>query len=98
MRRLFLIALLLSASAGSAIAQPPPTYAPIPEPRYEVVPPPRGERFLWQPGHWHWNGYRYIWNGGHYVERRPYYRHWIAGHWEWAPRWGRYVWRPAHWD
>jgi hypothetical protein len=98
MRRLFALALVCSATIGSAVAQPPPNYAPIPPSRYEAMPPPRGERFLWQPGHWHWDGIRYVWIGGHYVERRPHFHHWVEGRWDWAPRMGRYVWRPGHWD
>ena len=53
---------------------------------------------VWEPGHWHWNGYRYIWIGGHYVQIRPAYRHYVEGRWVWAPRQGRYVWAPAHWE
>ncbi len=63
-----------------------------------VVPPPPGGRMIWQPGHWHWDGYRYIWVGGHYVERRPHYGHYVEGRWVWAPRAGRWIWRPAHWE
>jgi hypothetical protein len=85
---------------GSAVAQPPPppNYAPIPPPRAEVVPPPPGGRMVWEPGHWHWDGVRYIWIGGHYVERRPHYGHYAEGRWIWAPREGRWIWRPAHWE
>ncbi len=98
MRQLSALALVLSLGIGTAVAQPPPNYAPIPSPRYEVVPPPRGERFVWQPGHWHWNGYRYVWYPGIYVERRPHYRHWAEGRWIWSPRYGRYLWSRGHWD
>jgi len=98
MRRLLALALVLSATIGSAVAQPPPGYAPIPPLRYEAVPPPRGERFLWQPGHWHWDGFRYVWIGGRYVERRPHYHRWVEGHWDWSRGAGRWVWRPGHWD
>jgi hypothetical protein len=85
---------------GSAGAQPPPppTYAPVPPPRVEVVPPPPGGRVVWEPGHWHWDGVRYIWISGHYVERRPHYGHYAEGRWAWSPHEGRWVWRPAHWE
>jgi hypothetical protein len=98
MRRLAVLATLFTLGIGSAVAQPPPNYAPVPPPRYEAMPPPRGERFVWQPGHWHWNGYRYVWFPGTYIERRPYYHHWVEGHWVWAPRFGRYVWERGHWN
>ena len=83
---------------GSAVAQPPPTYAPVPAPRVEHVPPPPGPHMVWEPGHWHWDGVRYVWFGGRYVETRPHYHHWVEGHWVWRPHEGHYVWAPAHWE
>ena len=100
MKRVFSGAILLGlavAGAGPVLAQPPPSYPPVPPPRYEQVPPPPGGRYVWEPGHWHWNGVQYVWVGGHYVVRRPHYGRYVPGHWQWAPREGRYVWRPAHW-
>jgi hypothetical protein len=91
-------ALLVTMGSANAQPPPPPNYAPIPPPRVEVVPPPPGGRVIWQPGHWHWNGYRYIWINGQYVQVRPSYRHYAEGGWVWSPREGRYVWRPAHWE
>lgn len=99
MKRITVGAAVLLFGIGSAIAQPPPpTYAPVPPPRVEVVPPAPVGPVIWQPGHWHWDGYRYIWIGGRYVQRRPHYVHYVEGHWRWAPRLGQYVWRPAHWE
>ena len=84
-------------SIGGASAQPPPPgYAPIPPPRQEFVPPPPRDRVVWQPGHWHWDGYRYVWVGGRYIESRPHYGHYAEGRWVWHG--GRYVWVPAHWE
>jgi hypothetical protein len=87
----------LGLSMGTAIAQPPPPpnpYGPVPPPRDEVVPPPRGG-YYWEPGHWHWNGHRYVWIAGHSVVGAPR-GHWVAGHWRWNSH--HYVWVPAHWD
>ncbi|WP_419758209.1 hypothetical protein [Acidisoma sp.] len=70
-------------------------YPPLPPPRYEAVPPPPGPRFVWRPGHWHWNGYRYAWFPGHYVPAGPRYGGFIPGHW--AYHYGRRVWIPPHW-
>jgi hypothetical protein len=42
-------------------------YGPIPPPRYEPLPPPPGDRYIREPGHWHWNGVQYVWIGGRYV-------------------------------
>jgi hypothetical protein len=85
-------------SANSQPPPPPPNYAPIPPPRVETVPPPPGARMVWEPGHWFWNGHRYVWVDGRYVERRPSYGHYVEGRWVWAPREGRWIWRPAHWE
>jgi hypothetical protein len=79
---------------GYGAAPPPPSYAPIPPPRQEFVPPPPGGRVVWQPGHWFWNGHRYIWVEGRYVARHRRPMHWVAGEWVWRGRW---VWIPAHW-
>ena len=65
---------------------PPPTYAPIPPPRPEVVPPPPRERMVWEPGHWHWNGYRYIWIGGRYIPVQAHHREYIPGAWAWRSK------------
>lgn len=99
MNRILASALLLAlafATAGAALAQP--AYPPIPPPRYELVPPPMGGPRIWEPGHWQWNGVRYIWVSGRYVPRQPRYRRYVPGHWQFAPRAGHYVWRPAHWQ
>ena len=97
MRWLTAISAVCLLGIGSAMAQPPPPMAPPPL-RYEAVPPPRGERFIWEPGHWHWNGARYVWFGGRYVERRRGYGHYVPGRWVWSPRMGRHEWIGAHWE
>lgn len=89
--------IVLLGGGGASAQPPPPNYAPVPPPRAETVPPRPGERVIWQPGHWHWDGYRYIWMRGQYVQRRPHYGQYAEGHWAWGPRVGRYVWVPAHW-
>src|SRR3954454_12131523 len=88
----------LVAGLGSAGAQPPPPpgYAPIPPPRYEPV--PSGGPMVRQPGHWRWDGYRYIWINGHYVPMHRHHPRWVEGRWFWSPREGRWVWRPAQWE
>ena len=93
-------AAVFALGIGSASAQPPPppSYAPIPPPRMEVVPPPPGGRMVWEPGHWHWDGFRYEWRPGRYVVRGPHYGRYVEGRWIWAPREGRWLWRAAHWE
>lgn len=91
-RSLVLGAVLAAGLSGAARAQ---YYAPVPPLRYEVVPVAPGPQVLWQPGHWNWNGRRYVWFGGHYVERRPSYANYHHGHW--ASRYGRWVWVAPGW-
>ncbi len=91
-RSTLLAAVFAAGFAGAAQAQ---YYREVPALRYEVVPPPRGDRFLWQPGHWGWNGYRHVWAGGRYVERRPQWDHYEHGRWE--NRYGRPLWVAPGW-
>ena len=90
---------LLFASAFGAISVPAQAQiivhvAPPPE-RYEVVPGPR-RGYVWEAGHWEWNGRRHIWVAGHWERVRVGYRHvgprWVErdGRWEYhARRWDR---------
>ncbi len=89
---------LAAANIGPTVAQPPPPYPPVPPPRYERMPPPPGGRYIWVPGHWQWNGYRYAWIGGRYDVRQPGWGHYVSGRWVWHGGAGRWVWRPAHWE
>lgn len=103
--RLILGAVLAAPALGAlslpAMAQPvpppyPPYYRPLPPPRYERrPPPPPGPSFIWAPGHWVWNGYRYRWVGGHYVRRASGWHRWVDGHW--AVAGGAWRWVPGHW-
>jgi hypothetical protein len=84
---------------GSAVAQPgpPPMPAAPPPPQAETVPPPPGTRYVWEPGHWHWNGGQYVWVRGHYVIRQAGWGHYVPGRWVWHPHFQRWDWVPAHW-
>lgn len=96
MKRLTAIcAVTMALGIGSAAAQPPPPAAP-PPPRYEVVPPHHRHGWVWEPGHWHWNGVRYAWIEGHYVEARPGWGRYEPGRWVW--RFNHWAWVPAHWE
>jgi hypothetical protein len=64
MRYLLPLALLLLA--GCADAYPPPPPPPL---IVERVPPPPAAYLVWIPGHWRWNGVRYVWRRGHYARR-----------------------------
>ena len=73
-------------SVGIHIGPPPPpvVVAPVPPPGY-----------LWAPGYWAWDGYRYVWVDGRQVVARPGYV-WVPDRWE---RRGHY-WhhRHGHWQ
>ncbi len=49
---------------------PPPVIVenrpPPPEVIVERRPPPPFAYAVWVPGHWRWNGHRYVWSHGHY--------------------------------
>lgn len=99
MKRILAIAgaALIAFSSTLAVAQPRPPVGP-PAPRFERRPPPRGGRFVWQPGHWHWDGRGYVWISGRYLIRQPGWGRYVPGRWAWRPRMGRWVWVPAHWS
>jgi hypothetical protein len=66
-----------------------------PAPRTEMVPVSPGPQFVWDSGHWSWNGASYVWVDGRYVERPRTEAMWIAGHW--TSRDGGWVWEDGHW-
>jgi hypothetical protein len=77
--------------AEVVVAQPPP---PI---RVEQIPPPPGDPqvFIWQPGHWRWEGNAYVWHRGHYEKRPSRTATWVQP--EWVARGGQWVFKPGHW-
>ena len=65
-----------------------------PAPQVEVVARPPTASHFWVPGHWRWDGVRYVWSGGYWEVRRAGWM-WEPGHWQlWGGRW-RYI--PGHW-
>jgi hypothetical protein len=65
-----------------------------PPPVVEVVPPPR-EGYVFEPGHYGWDGRQYVWIGGQFIPDR-------TGH-AWQPyvieqRGERWHFRAGHWD
>ena len=103
MKRSLTIGILALIIAGSGLisvvlAQPPQPNGPVPPPRYEPVPSPPGDRYVWEPGHWHWTGAQYAWFRGEYVIRQVGFHNWVVGRWTWSPQAEHWVWRPAHWE
>ena len=103
-RRIFaptLLGMALATALGNAaMAQPAPPYPPgwqaPPPPQVEIVPVAPGPAYVWVPGHWHWNGYRYFWVHGHYAVRQAGWHHWVDGHW--GVVYGQWRWIPGHWS
>jgi hypothetical protein len=73
------------------VAQPPPAA------RVEVIPAAPGppEAWVWQPGHWRWDGREYVWIPGRYAGRPHRVAQWVPPHWE--PRPGGYAFIEGHW-
>jgi hypothetical protein len=88
-------AMLATFATGAAVAQPAPP-AVIPPLRAEPPPPPPPDRrYVWEAGHWHWDGVGWEWHPGRYVLRRVGWHEYVPG--EWVLRHGGWVWVPAHW-
>ncbi|MGA2191015.1 MAG: hypothetical protein ABSH33_21055 [Steroidobacteraceae bacterium] len=95
-----MVTLALAGISAVALAQSnggaPPGYQPIPAPLAETVPPPPPQgAYIWRPGHWKWNGYKYHWVVGEYVLRRPKMHEWVPG--AWVMQGGAWVWAEPHW-
>jgi len=65
-----------------------------PPPREEPAPPPR-EGYIYERGHYGWDGHQYVWTEGKYIPKRE-------GH-EWRsyvlePKGERWHYRAGHWD
>jgi len=78
------------AHVGIVVGIAPP--APIVEP----VPAPPVVGYAWRPGHWRWNGVRYVWLPGRYMAPPRVGAVWMAGHW--SARAAGWVWVPGHWS
>lgn len=92
---LLLVPLTLAALASTPVFAQPPVYiqqAPPPM-RMEVMPGPR-PGYVWDQGHWRWEGRGYVWMPGHWQPMR-HGAHWRPGHWQArGPNW---YWVEGHW-
>jgi hypothetical protein len=77
---------------------PPPITVPTPPPapQPEFPPPPPSPTYVWQSGHWSWNGVQYFWEPGKYVERPTTSASYVPGHWEQHPT--GWVWVEGRWE
>ncbi len=81
-----------ATSSLSTIAAAQPAFPP-PPPEIGEPPPPPGPpaRFVLEPGHWRWNGVRYVWIPRHWIGARIGYGRFIPGHWRGG------IWIEPHW-
>jgi len=94
-KTLLLVPVTLAALASApAFAQQVVIVQQAPPPmRMEVMPSPR-PGYVWDQGHWRWEGRGYVWMPGHWQPVR-YGAHWRPGHWQArGPNW---YWVEGHW-
>jgi len=101
--RKVLVSALIAAGTIAAVATPTASMAQVefnlnfgpPAALYEPIPEPRSG-YIWQGGHWNWDGHRHVWNAGNWQASRPGYSYN-------APRWvqsnnGRWNYQASRWD
>jgi hypothetical protein len=95
------IALHNEVAQAQIPAYPPATpalVAPAPPPstQAEIPPPAPSPSYVWEPGHWSWNGVQYLWQPRRYVERPAVSATYTPGHWEQQAN--GWVWVEGRWD
>jgi len=88
-------------SAAIPSAPPPPqstaSLAPNPPPPESETPPPApSPTYVWEPGHWYWNGMQYHWQPGRYVAKPTTTATYTPGHWEQRPE--GWLWVGGQWS
>ena len=69
--------------ATSLWAQPSPEVAQAQVPAYPPAPAPSlTPSYVWEAGHWAWDGYRYVWQPGRYVESARAAASLVPGQWD----------------
>lgn len=76
----------------------PSATSPFPPPaaQSEFPPPAPSPSYVWEPGHWAWNGVQYVWQPGRYVERPAVSASFVPGHW--ARQGNGWVWIDGRWE
>jgi WXXGXW repeat (2 copies) len=78
-----------SSTAGLAPNPPPP-------PEAETPPPAPSPTFVWEHGHWYWNGVQYLWQPGRYIAKPTTTATYTPGHWEQRPE--GWLWVGGQWS
>ena len=77
-------------ASPAALAPTPP-----PPPEVEAPPPAPSPSYVWEPGHWYWNGLQYHWQPGTYIEKPTTTATYKPGHWEERP--DGWMWVASQW-
>jgi hypothetical protein len=90
-------------SAVTPPAPPPPSSStaglapnPPPPPEAETPPPAPSPTFVWEPGHWYWNGVQYQWQSGRYIAKPTTTATYTPGQWEQHPE--GWLWVGGQWN
>ena len=88
-------------SAATPPAPPAPSTAglapnPPPPPQAETPLPAPSPTFVWEPGHWYWNGVQYQWQSGQYIAKPTTTATYTPGHWEQRPE--GWLWVGGQWS
>ncbi len=67
-----------------------------PPPEAETPPPPPAPTYVWDPGHWTWDGTQFGWDAGKYIEKPQVSASFVPGHWEQNPN--GWAWVPSQWN
>jgi hypothetical protein len=73
-----------------------PTAAPAPQTEVPPPAPAPAPSYVWEAGHWAWNGLQYIWQPEKYVEKPTVSATFVSGDWEEHPN--GWFWVQGHWD
>ena len=100
MRKMIAALTLASGTLGLATASQAARVVDVeigaapPPPLVEVIPPPRAG-YIFQPGHYGWDGRTYVWTEGQFILDRPghVYRPYVI-----EQRGERWHFRAGHWD
>lgn len=96
MKRMILLnVFMLTLLAGAARAEIVVKVGPPPPPPREVITVRPGPRHIWIPGHYGWDGRKYVWARGYWTPPPPGRASWIPGRWDY--RNGGHVWIEGRW-
>lgn len=73
-----------------------PTFECPPADLVEAIPACPGDDYVWQKGHWQWNG-SWVWAGGQWARRPNNYSAYVPGYWRLSKHHHRWEWVAPYW-